>query len=465
MYCNRPNIIIVLADALRPDHLSCYGYHKSSSPNLDNFAEECILFKSAFSASPSTVSSVPSILTGLYPSLHGTGVDGNVLTLRKGIPALPEVLKKEGYTTVGLNTNPLMAGEHGYNRGYVSHFDLFPLKKKTRLFGATEYTPEGFPKEESTEFNQPYVCSRGVNKQVAEWLKNDGRQPFFMWIHYMDTHSPYLPREPYFSQYSNDKSKGQIVSFMKQLNQIYERLHRDSDLITREERALILDCYDSEIRYFDESFNNLLILLKSHNLLSNTVMIVTSDHGEEFWEHGRWGHYVRMYDINLHVPLLLKYPCLTSKGKRISKQVRNIDIFPTIIDILNIKPEYYLSGISLLPFVDNENLAPEIPVLSEGGGVIRLSTKAYIDRMYSLRTPRWKYIKNVTQNEKQLYQLQNDPLELRNVVHESYAQDTIRNLDLKIDGLLKSAAKSKEEISLPKLDSQIIERLKALGYA
>lgn len=438
MYSDRPNIIVIVADALRADHLSCHGYSRLTSPHLDKFAEECILFKSAFSASPSTVGSIPSILTGLYPSFHGTGVDGNILTLCRDIPTLPEVLNKEGYTTVGFNTNPYMASKHGYNRGYVSYFDLFPSQRK--------------------------VCSKGANMEVANWLENDRQQPFFMWIHYMDTHGPYYPREPYFSRYSSAQSKDQIASFKNRFDQIYAKLVKEPGLRDLEERQLIVNCYDSELRYFDENFEDLLNLLRRHHLLNNTIIIVTADHGEEFWEHDKWGHYMRMYDINLHVPLLLRYPAFASKGKSISKQVRNIDIFPTVLDILNITPEHYLSGVSLLPYVEDESSASEVAVVSEGGGVQGISVNLYIDRVYSLRTPPWKYVKNVTQNKKQLYQLQNDPSELSNIAHEPYAQDIIGELDLKLTDLLKPTTKFKGDASLVEFDSQIIEKLRVLGY-
>ena len=172
-------------------------------------------------------------------------------------------------------------------------------------------------------------------------------------------------------------------------------------MITLKERQLIVNCYDSEIRYFDQNFKNLLYQLRKHSLLDNTIIMLTSDHGEGFWEHSKWGHGMEMYDINIHVPLLIT-DHLSSKGKIISKQVRNIDIFPTVLDVLNIKPNYYLSGVSLIPFINDENSAPEVAVLSEGGGIHGISVKAYIDRVYSLRTPQWKYIKNVTQNTKEL---------------------------------------------------------------
>lgn len=458
MHSNKPNIILVVVDALRADHLSCYGYHKLTSPNIDKFTEDCVLFQSAFSASPSTVGSIPSILTGVYPSFHGTGVDGNVLALSQTIPTLPEVLNENGYTTVGLNTNPYMVSKHGYSRGYTSYFDLLPIpiNKKKKLFN----------KLKLFQFtNPPYINSHRVIKQAAKWLrKNRKSKPFFMWVHFMDTHAPYFPRQPYFSQFSNNISKENISLFKKQFNQIYTKLFKDSNLITLEERQLLINCYDSEIRYLDQTFRNLLTLLKRYHLFDNTLIILTSDHGEEFWEHGRWGHYTRMYDVNIHVPLLIKYLPLTSKGKVVSKQVQNIDIFPTVLSILNIKPRDYLSGTSLLPLINEGNSAPESVVVSEGGGIQGISVKAYIDRLYSLRTPKWKYIKNVTQTQKQLYHLEKDPKELNNLADDPSLQETIKKLDYQLKDLLNSSTEFKKIKKSAEIDRQIIESLKILGY-
>ncbi|MHC4616156.1 MAG: sulfatase [Planctomycetota bacterium] len=438
MAYNKPNIILIVVDALRADHLSCYGYDRLTSPNLDRFAEECLLFKSAFSASPSTVGSIPSILTGLYPSFHGTGVDGNVFTLRREISTLPQLLREDGYTTVGFNTNPYMASKHGYSRGYTSYFDLFVSKPKLR--------------------------AEEANRQVAAWLENDGRRPFFMWIHYLDTHGPYFPREPYFSEYSNSNKDDRLIPLRNEPVEMYAKLCKEPGLSDFQQRQLVIDCYDSEIRYFDGEFERLLSLLRRHCLLDNTILFVTSDHGEEFWEHGVWGHPMNLYDINIHVPLLIRYPPFAAKRKTIFKQVRNIDIFPTVLDILSIEPGHYPSGVSLRPYMENESSAPEVAVISEGGGLKGISVDFYIDRVRAIRTPQWKYIKNITQNTSQLYQLQDDPDELVNLVHELHAQLIIRDLDLQLSDLLKSPPRFDVAASLGESDAHIIERLKALGY-
>lgn len=456
-HSSRPNVILILLDSLRADHLSCYGYNKLTSPNLDEFARGSALFKSAFSASPSTVGSVPSILTGLYPSSHGTGVDGNVLTFSSEIPALPQVLRENGYVTAGFNTNPYMVGKHGYGKGYNSYFDLFPLKGRKRLL-------DKFRDFFGIAKNNTYVCGKDVNKQVTKWLKGAARPPFFMWIHYMDIHVPYFPREPFFSQFSSDKSKDRIKSFKNQFIQISAKLFRNPDSITTDERQLIIDCYDSEIRYFDHNFKSLLALLRKRRLLEDTIVIVTSDHGEEFWEHGKWGHFMRLYDINTHVPLLIKYPALTSKGASISKQVRSIDIFPTILDLLNIKSRYSLPGISLLPYIKDENSAPEADVFSEGGGVQGVSVNTYVDRLFSVRTNQWKFIKNITRNQNELYDLKNDLMELNNLADKPDVQEIIKELDSKIKKILKLSEKSKQAISSVEVEEQTKERLKALGY-
>jgi len=465
MVYNKPNIIVIVADALRADHLSCYGYPTLTSPYLDRFAERCVLFESAFSASPSTVSSIPSILTGLYPSLHGTGVDGNMLTLNRQVTTLPELLKQHGYTTVAFNTNPLVAGKYGYDRGYDARFDLFPAEKDKAIMTRIDYILGERSVNYLVRLSQPYICSKQLNACVADWLKRKGRRPFFMWLHYMDTHSPYLPRQPYFSQYSLDKPREKVAHFLRQFDRIVDALHKGSDSLGEVEKALVIDCYDSEIRYLDRNLGQLMSLLSGYNLLDNTVIFITADHGEEFWEHGKWGHFVRMYDINLRVPLLLKLPGFEAVPKRICAQVRNIDIFATIVDLLQGRDEQGLSGLSLLAWLNGNDSATEEPVIAEGGGVERLSTGEYIDRMYAIRTKQYKYIKNVTKNEFQLYRLSDDPQELNNIAVEPSAGQIIARLEGRMNELLNPAGRLDTKMIEAEIDDQMLKRLKALGYA
>jgi len=465
MQHNKPNVVVVLVDALRPDHLSCYGYGRPTGSRLNEFAEQSVLFTSAFSASSCTVSSIPSIITGLYPSLHRTGVDGNLTTLSADVPTIAEVLNRSGYCTVGFNTNPLVCGKHGYSRGYSCYYDLFPEKTNIKIPATIEYSWQGVTKRENVEFTQPYVCSGDLTKQVGAWLDANERQPFFMWLHYMDTHAPYLPRQPHFSRFSADKPKAEVVRFVRQLNSIYDVLHRDQDRISPLDRQLIMDCYDSEIAYFDSMFGRLLDCFQKHGLLENTLLIVTADHGEEFWEHQRWGHYVRMFDINLRVPLILRYPQLHSSNKILSQQVRNIDIFPTILEILNLNSDCRMSGVSLLPCIRDEYMAAPLPVVAEGGGVIQLLTKTNTDRMYALRTPEWKYIKNTTHPQLQLYDLQNDPQETSDLSAEPFADATMKALDRRLTDLLSSGGERKNSMPQQEMDSKIIAQLAQLGYA
>jgi len=460
----KPNIIVIVADALRSDHLSCYGYHRLTSPHLDRFAEQCVLFESAFSASPSTASSVPCLVTGLCCSLHGTGVDGNALALNSKIPTMPELLKKHGYVTVAFNTNPLVAGRYGYSRGYDARFEMFPSENEKQLVGSLRQWCDGIGEAGPVKFHRPYNCSRQVNKKIGQWLQSNTSYPFFMWIHYMDTHSPYLPRDPYFTRYTVNHSTGRVITFLQKFERLVGKLHQGAADLTAEEKDLIVNCYDSEIAYLDAGFGELLTLLQRDNLLDNTVIFVTADHGEEFWEHGAWGHYIRMYDFNLRVPLLLKHPGATEQ-KRVAGQVRNIDILPTILDIIGAAPPQRLSGVSLLPYIHNEAHTPELPVIAEGGGVKRLSTDEFVDRLYAVRTARYKYIKNATTNELQLYNLTDDPLELNNLAHLPGSNQIIADLEAKMNETLGKPVRADFSAEQLDLDSKTLERLRALGYA
>jgi len=457
----RPNIIVILVDALRPDHLCCCGYERPTSPSLDEFAEDSILFENAFSASPITRSSIPSILTGLYPSLHGTGSKKTLLTLNKDVPCLAEVLKQQGYTTVGFNTNPFVGAKQDYDRGFSLHFDMFPCEENKSFSCCVETLSDGVPQKEDLKFPQPYICSRGVNKSVSHWLRNSGRQPFFMWIHYMDTHSPYLPREPHFLKYSKGESGLHIMTFLRQFYALCNALNSRPDSLTQEQKSLFVNCYDSEINYFDRSFGELAAVLKELDLFDNTVVIVTADHGEEFWEHGGWGHSLRMYDVNLRVPLLLKPPGNSLKGKTVPNQAQNIDIFPTILDILDIEPEYHLSGRSLVSLINEPS---QVPVLAEGGGPVRISENQKVSHFYALRSPEYKYIKDAAEGHCRLYQLQSDPLESNNLADRPFAKQIISDFEGQLMELLRPVTNIDEQSLRTELDSVTLERLKALGY-
>ncbi len=456
------NIIIVLADALRADHLSCYGYHRRTSPNIDSFAEQGVLFRSAYSVSSSTVSAIPSILTGLYPTFHGTGVDGNILNLNRDTAILPEILKEKGYVTFGVNTNPLVDGKYGYSRGFDYRFDVYPSAGNKFVKATIEHDIDGCLRSESVSFGQPYICSNEINRKVADWLKKNMREPLFMWLHYMDIHSPYLPREPFFSRNVAGRRDKDVVAFLRRFNEVCTRIHKGQELPS-EEKQFLLDCYDSAISYFDFYFGRLIETLKEYSLLENTLIFVVADHGEEFWEHGHWGHYVRMYDYNLHIPMIMSCPGLAQGGRVISKLVSNIDIFATIQDLLDING-LTLSGKSLLPYIRDEGSEPEKAIISEGGGVNRLSGEAFIDRLYAVRTSQYKYIKNSTKGKLELYDLLNDPQELRNLAQEFSMRGVISELDNTLYESLGLKSKRSQEYENPEFSEEVAERLKALGY-
>ncbi len=457
------NIVIILADALRADHLSCYGYYRPTSPNIDHFSRRSHVFRSAFSVSPSTISAIPSILTGLYPSMHGTGVDQNILNFNRNLPVLPEILQKAGYATVAFNTNPLVVGKYGYDRGFDQRYDIFPSDENKSVSAELEHDIDGVKQTISLRFNQPYICSGEMNKKVEQWLIQNNHHPFFMWLHYMDTHSPYLPREPYFSKYTADRDQKNVVEFLMTFNDVFSRIHQGIKPDPDELKQLLIDSYDSEISYFDAHFAGLLDSLKNQSVLDRTIIFLVADHGEEFWEHGYWGHQVRMYESNLHVPLIMYAPGLTQGGGVISKQVRNIDIFASVCELLDIHKIDHC-GVSLLPYIRDEEHAEVRPVISEGGGIKSLSQNKWIDRLYSIRTPRYKYIKNTTKNEKALYDLYRDPMEIKNRADELQWRKVTEELDNELCCTLKINNPNQTGGDVPEFSEQVAERLKSLGY-
>ncbi|MEK6934304.1 MAG: sulfatase, partial [Nanoarchaeota archaeon] len=294
----KPNIIIILSDALRADHLGIYGYPYNTSPNIDNFAKDATLFKNAYSQAPWTVNSVATLFSSLYPTTHLVSVAGGLnnrtntfLILgnleSKDVKIMPEVLKSNGYFTIGIMGNPWLF-EELFNTG-------FSVYKKTDSF----------------EIN-----SSTITKESIFALENHkDKRPLFLYVHYMDPHAPYVPSEEF---------------------DIFNHTQYTDKYI---EEDFNINKYDGEILETDAAIQELLEYLKENNLYDNSLILFIADHGEQFGEYGKYEHGNTVREVETHVPFILKLP-KNSKyklNKIEEKPVGLIDIYPTILDLLEIK--------------------------------------------------------------------------------------------------------------------------------
>jgi len=318
-----PNVVIIAVDTLRPDHLGCYGYGRDTSPAIDALAGRSTLFENAISQSPWTLPSFGSIFTSLYPSQHGAM--SAVSRMRESFPTLGEILMERGYATGAIVNASVLKPEYGINRGF-EFYDPTPLEGRV---------------------------ADGTTRDALQWVDDNSDRPFLLFAHYFDPHEPYSPPAAYAARYKGDYDGPIGDTFVLHdhcpdvLGMAFEGLKRLSAADWNQVRAL----YDGEIAFADSQIGILLEGLDERGLLSNTLVVFLSDHGEEFYEHKGFGHGHVLYDEVIHVPLMLSLPGRIPEGVRIGRQVRLIDVMPTILDYIGIKASVHMEGVSLKPLL------------------------------------------------------------------------------------------------------------------
>jgi arylsulfatase A-like enzyme len=313
-----PNVLVIVVDTMRADHLPAYGYEHNRTPNLDRFAEDAVRFDRAYANASWTRPSFASILSGRYASSHG--VMGKDSALPDPIVTMPEALHDHGYQTAGFVTNYNVAPFYNFQQGFDSYAYFEPdfvlgaddTAAKLLLVQALRQQIERVRSFGGrVEPGVAYQDAETVNRGVTAWLDNDRRQndPFFLFVAYMDPHDPYY-RHPY-------DGTG------------YSRAAHQAPAL--DEAEMLRELYDGEIEYWDEHFGALMDDLRRRGVYDDTMIIVTSDHGEEFGEHGGFWHGTTLYDEQLHVPLFVKLPNSERAGTHVSHWVQSIDLMPSIL--------------------------------------------------------------------------------------------------------------------------------------
>lgn len=388
----KPNIILFGIDSLRRDHMSSYGYHRLTTPHLDKIASEGILFEQHFSPSIPTTPGYAAMLTGM--DCFGTDV---VALRHKGplgdhVKTLAEVLGTEGYntTSVGFSGNPSARGFQTY-----LNFESWNPDETGR-------TPKG---ENLNDVTIPEI------KRLA-----GEDQPFFLFLRHMDPHSPYLPPAPFERIfYDGDEQDPGNESMQK----VYD-FKPFGDFIKSwvpegcTDHEYVSAQYDGAIAYMDTTIQNIFATIESLGIEEETIVIITSDHGETLYEHDCYFDHHGLYENTLCVPLIIKYPGKVPAGKRVSNVTRIHDIMPTVLDLAGIDTGIAFDGHSLTPHIE--------------GGSSPIETELYITectwmRKHGWRTPEWKLIVALEPDfhfkpEIELYNLVKDPLELDNVAEQ-----------------------------------------------
>lgn len=454
--CGDCNVILIGIDTLRADHLGSYGYFRNTSPNIDKFAENGVLFQNTFSHSSKTTPSFMSILTSLYPTDHGVL---DVLTVDSGFPivkinekvkTLPQILKANGYKTYAIVNTANIPPEMGFDRGF------------------DEFT---------------YIGDNENRESLLGLLPRLDSEKFFIFFHDQGSHGPYVPQQPYDTLYV-DPSYSPKIS-IKEYTEAYQKLdfaHSMEDSVdTKRENSKKVNklaaesywgnvdtndprdieylkaLYDGEIKYLDDFIGRLQKALIVNNLLENTIIIFTSDHGEEFYEHGVREHN-QLYNEVLHVPLIFHLPAIKEKIE-ISSRVRSVDIMPTVLDLLNIELDYPLRGISLLPHIVEPKEKEDLPVVST-------QFKYKTPEHSFMQNDRKVYLKNESEFDTarlELYNLTADPLEKDNTSNKETAEAEMLKTSLQAILNDSSFIYTPTPLTLD-LDTERQENLKSLGY-
>jgi arylsulfatase A-like enzyme len=318
---SHPGVLLYVIDTLRPDHLGCYGYERPTTPNIDRFAEAAILFEEAHAQSSWTRSSMASILTGLPPQAHGANNRDQAISREARL--VGEILQDSGYRTAGFLTNGNAGPGVNFAQGY-SEFTFL---------------------EERAQSPDVHVLADRVNEEVFSWLDEhaDPGEPFFLYVHTTDPHDPHTPREPYRTRFAPDVPS--TVGTTAWFQDLRDRRIVDPKSNGPALRAL----YDAEIAFNDHHFGELVGQLERRGLYEDMLVILTSDHGEAFWEHGWRGHGMSLHVEESRVPLIIKMPkARPMRSGRASAAAQHIDILPTILDVIGAEPLPALPGRSLV---------------------------------------------------------------------------------------------------------------------
>ena len=327
-----PNVLIIIVDTLRADHLSPYGYSRDTSPYLTQLAQQGVLFENAIAPSSWTLPSHASMLTGLLP--RESHVQGDKDILSGSLPNLGDAMRKRGYRTAAFSANyQLFTRDHGFIHCF-SHFEEYeqsiggilekvPLSKL--ILSALSRVTLGEKFAYFGEKNAPTVET--VDNNALGYMEK-GQRPFFVVLNYFDLHEATLPPDRYLHMFTSDpKARKQNMYFPEKCTAYDVKPPCDP------ERPQFIDVYDGSIRYVDQSIQNLLYQLKERGILDNTIVVFTSDHGQEFGDHGIYGHGKSLYRQVIHVPLVFFKPGLVPSSVRVATPVSTTDLSATILDM------------------------------------------------------------------------------------------------------------------------------------
>lgn len=435
------NVLLISIDSLRPDHLGCYGYKRDTSPNIDKLARKGATFLNAISTTSWTLPAHISLLTGTEISVHGVANDG--ISLHRGIPPLTESIKKAGYRTAAFCSSPYLNPAFGFDRGFELYHNT-DLEKPE--FEDTIFLED---RDKWQEVHEDITSPR-IKELAVDWLDRHHGERFFLFLHMWDPHFDFIPPPPFDTLFDPDYRGGVSPRHFMFNNDIHENMApRDLEHI--------IALYDGEIAFTDHHLGMIFDRMRELGVLDRTLIVITGDHGTEFFEHGNKGHRTTLYDETVKIPLIVVLPDKNLKGMKIKQQAGIIDIAPTILDYLGLPVVPPMQGHSLLPAVTADRGDGEKPLLLE-----------LEDKLKALRTDRYKLLFNTEYQQTTILDLAIDPREThQHLVTSSPSWAEInRAFYSRWVGNQETAETYRQGETGPdvNLSPEQLERLRSLGY-
>jgi arylsulfatase A-like enzyme len=430
-----PTVVVFLLDTVRRDALGCYGHPANPTPNIDAVAADGVRFDQAVSTSGWTLPAVASLMTGTWPTVHGAMGRGVWLTpVRSELPMAPEVLRDAGFETVGFANAAFVSPMVGLDRG----FDLFDHR--------FSYNWDTRKADETVD-------------AAIEQLRERKSKSCFYFVHLFDPHLDYDAPKEYTDRFTGGRSRpGTPLTLEDVLDMQTGPDGREPP--TAADIQYVRDTYDAEVAFTDANVGRFIDELKSLGLYERSTIVITSDHGEEFWDHGGFEHGHTLYDELVHIPLIIKPPAgFEATNREVAAQVRLLDVMPTVFELLAVaKPESF-DGVSLIPYTRGE-ADRDLPAFCE--------STLYGPSFLALRVRDYKYIQRLDGNGKgpgALFDWRNDPGETTDLAGQM--PEAVRELRAALMRIHNENATRAKRMSKPKpvdLSPTRIRQLRSLGY-
>jgi arylsulfatase A-like enzyme len=416
-----PNILVIVVDTLRADHVSSYGYARDTTPNIDRIAEQGVLFERAFATSSWTEPSHASMLTGRYTYEHGAD---EYKPLDDRYPTIGEALQERGYRTGAFSANfRVFCRRLGFGRGFHRFEDYY--RSPGNMLVGTVYgrlvEVYGLHKGLGHQDEIGRLWADDINDAALDWIDRDQGRPFFVFLNYFDVHDPYAPPQPYRSMFSPLENPGGLINTYWGVDHIYVPM-------TPEQLQGEVDAYDGALVYVDEQIQQLLTGLEARGLAEDTLIVIVSDHGESFGEHGLLQHTNSLYREVIHVPLIISWPEQVPQGKRVMEPVTIAGLPATLLDLIGEEEQALFPGPSLGQLWNGATTRPDWPYpiaeLAQHPAEPAQNPSAH-GAMATVVNPEWHYITHEKLGE-ELYDWFADPEQAFNLAAGQPATEQLR---------------------------------------